>query len=177
MVTSVPCIRLLHWVSCTRDTPTTQRSAPMALAVMCPLSIQPLGRCARLLRYAINGVQAKVTVAQDDDSADLALRQLYNAPCRRGIADGSLLNDADDPIVTSDRLVLSVDTEWTPVPHEAPPDQKPDVIQVCDGSRVVIIQCALLTRKSLAACDDCHQLMYLQVYQVCLCTFYCRRML
>lgn len=107
----------------------------MSLAVMSPLFIQPIGRCAsyRMLRYRIEGVQVKVTVAQDDAGADLALRQLYNPPC--------------GPIVTGDQLVLSIDAEWTPVPHEAPSDQKPDVIQVCDGHRVVIIQCALVTRK------------------------------
>lgn len=145
----------------------------MVLAVMCPLSMESRGRCGRMLRYVIDAVHVKVTVAQDDRSADLALRQLFNPAC----GNVSSPQDTGGLTVPGEGLVISVDTEWTPVPHEAPPDQKPDVIQVCDGSRVVIIQCALLTRKSLAACDDCHQLMYLQVYQVCLCTFYCRRML
>lgn len=86
-----------------------------------------------MLRYGIDGVQVKVTVAQDDAAADLALRQLYNPP--------------RSPLVTGDRLVLSVDAEWTPVPHESPSDQKPDVIQVCNGHHVVIIKCALVTRE------------------------------
>lgn len=119
----------------------------MALAIMCPVSIQTLNPCGPLLRYVLNGVEMLVTVARDDRSADLALRQLYSDPCRSRIADGSSLSDADTLVATGDRLVLSIDTEWTPVPHEAPSDQKPDVIQVCNGQRVVIIQCALVTRE------------------------------
>ncbi|KAF7985028.1 hypothetical protein HWV62_8849 [Athelia sp. TMB] len=43
--------------------------------------------------------------------------------------------------------ILSVDTEWTPVEHEGRNDQLPDVVQVSDGKRVVIIQCNKMTRK------------------------------
>ena len=68
----------------------------------------------------------------------MALRQFFDR-------DDGINRDPDKPSV-----VLSIDTEWTPIPHEAPKDLVPDVVQLSDGDHAVILQCSFMQGDSVA---------------------------
>lgn len=84
----------------------------------------------RVLHYRIlSPLNIDVIVARNYADADAALRNVYDLSC--------------GPIV------LAIDTEWTigPVPKKASA-QNPDIVQIYDGQKVIILQCATIPRES-----------------------------
>ncbi|KAF7984495.1 hypothetical protein HWV62_14628 [Athelia sp. TMB] len=104
----------------------------MSLAALSPLSIRKTGISMHMARYYIDIIGINVTVVSSLESADMALRQFFNPAV-------GVHSEPEKP-----PPIISVDTEWTPISHEAPKDLVPDVVQISDGQRVVILQCNMI---------------------------------